>query len=141
MEHCQNEKSDKVPSVFCKHTTNLISPFEVPGGEKPGGFMENVVNAEFSVIKENLEAFTKEALEKGASKEDASSFQEEVAKQTEFFKACLKELGVRAKNGKSYVKDLCVAFWNKIKDLASRVFKYCKDVYEKVKAYVLNLFQ
>lgn len=103
--------------------------------------MENTINAEFNVVVENLEAFTKEALEKGASKDDASSFQEEISKQTEFFKTCLKELGVRAKNGKDYVKDLCVAFWNKIKDLASRVFKSCKDVYEKVKAYVLNLFQ
>ncbi len=103
--------------------------------------MENTINAEFTTIKENLEAFTKEALEKGASKEDASTFQDEISKQTEFFKSCLKELGVRAKNGKDYVKDLCVAFWNQIKDLASRVFKACKDVYEKVKAYVLGLLQ
>ncbi len=41
MEHCQNQKSDKVPSVFCKHITNLISPFEVPGGEKQGVFMSS----------------------------------------------------------------------------------------------------
>lgn len=39
MEHCQNEKSDKVPSVFCIHTTNLISPFEVPEWRKQGVFM------------------------------------------------------------------------------------------------------
>ncbi len=50
MEHCQNQKSDKVPSVFCKHITNLISPFEVPGGEKLGGLMSLTSNEMFAEL-------------------------------------------------------------------------------------------
>lgn len=98
--------------------------------------MENVINAEFTVLGAELNDFVNQS---NASDADKSKFKQEFDKAHAFYKSCVEELKVRAKNGKDYVKELSVAFWNKIKDLANKVFGSCKELYEKVKAYVLGL--
>lgn len=100
--------------------------------------MKNVIECtDYRVIGEELASMVNESK---ASAEDKAKFKEEFKKAHAFFNSCVDELKVRAKNGKDYVQELAVAFWNKMKDLATKLFGYCKELFEKVKAFVLGVF-
>lgn len=96
--------------------------------------------SDLKLLENELNAAADQAAASGASVEDVKAFKEESAKQVSFMRKCMNELSIRAKNGKDWTVEFSKSMWNKLKALCAKVFGYCKDMYNKVKNMIMNMF-